>query len=138
MLIPTNPITYKTTMQVTTTSKALLASVKGATSVLQDALCYRDLKTLVEAHVEALHLIGNTADWEISTYLMQCGREAKAAYWQHFNALTTVDMYIKEAACDATFKLRCELSGYVKAETKDLEDPDHHAYNLYQLLNELD
>ena len=125
-------------MQVTANPEALLVAVNAANKVLRDALCYRDLKTLVEARVEGLHLIGDIADWEIGSCLTQCGREAHAAYWQHFNAATTVDMYIQEAACDATFASRRELAEYVKTEAGDLEDPDHHAYNLYSVLNELD
>jgi hypothetical protein len=125
-------------MQTIHFPEALLAAVNGANDVLREALCSRDLKTLVEARVEGLHLTGETADWEIRTCLTQCGREARAAYWQHFNAATTVDMYILDLSADAEFQLRRELAEYVKTETEDLEDPDHFAYDLYSVLNELD
>ena len=123
-------------MQVTANPEALLVAVNAANKVLRDALCYRDLDALVGARVQSLHMIGDTADWEIRSCLTQYGREAYAAYWQHFNAATTVDMYIREIACNATSAMKRELAEYVKAETRDLEDPDHFAYDLHSVLNE--
>lgn len=124
-------------MQTTHFPEALLAAVNGANDVLREALCYRDLKTLVEARVEGLHLTGETADWEIRTCLMQHGRKGRATYWQHFNAAATVDMYIQDLAADAEPQLRRELAEYVKDEAGDLQDPDHDVYTLYSVLNEV-
>ena len=84
------------------TTETITERVEAANEVLRNALCYRDLATLAEARTESMQLLDGTSDQMLREHLLdRDNRRSYAAYWQHFNALTTVDMYIEELSGNA-------------------------------------